>query len=85
MNEGLTEGRKSLELDAHGALLDADMAAYYTWLNQMRLTGADASAFLVWFEDHAEALVISRSTSRGVESREPIGMDELLDRMQTAI
>ena len=44
-------------LDPQGSLIDADMGAYYTWLNQQRLTGADESRFLVWFEDHSEAVV----------------------------
>jgi hypothetical protein len=80
MNLALMEFGAQGALDADGALRDADMAAYYTWLNQMRLTGADESAFLVWFEDHAEALVISPSMARGIESREPLDMEQLLDR-----
>ena len=79
MNEGLTEGRKSFELDANGALIDADMGAYYTWLNQMRLTGADESAFLAWFENHGEALVISPASARGVRSDSAVDMNQLLD------
>jgi hypothetical protein len=80
MNVALTEARMQQDLDAQGALVDADMGAYYTWLNQMRLTGADESSFVVWFEDHADALVISPSAARGVESSDPIEMDQLLDR-----
>jgi hypothetical protein len=79
MNEGLTEGRKSVELDAQGALVDADMSAYYTWLNQMRLSGANESSFLVWFENHAEALVISPASARGVQSDTPVDVNQLLD------
>ena len=73
------------KLDPEGALRDADMAAYYTWMNQMRLAGSDDSAFVVWFEDHSEALAISRSTARGLESREPLDMSQLLDRVRPAI
>jgi hypothetical protein len=85
MNLALMEFEVQGKLDPDGALRDADMAAYYTWLNQMRLTGADASAFLVWFEDHSDAMVISPSTARGIESREPLDMEQLLDRTGTAI
>ena len=42
----------SSSLDPQGSLMDADMAAYYTWINQARLSGADQSGFLVWFEGH---------------------------------
>jgi hypothetical protein len=79
MNEGLTEGRKSVELDAHGALIDADMGAYYTWLNQMRLPGANESTFLVWFENQADALVISPASAGGVQSDSTVNMNQLLD------
>jgi hypothetical protein len=80
MNETLMGVGSSPVFDPQGALVDADMAAYYTWLNQMRLTGADQSAFLVWFEDHSEALVISPSSARGVESNARVDLNQLLDQ-----
>jgi hypothetical protein len=80
MNEALMEARKPAVLDPQGALVDADMGAYYTWLNQMRLTGANESSFLVWFENHAEALVISPSSARGVQSDRPVNLNQLLDQ-----
>jgi hypothetical protein len=80
MHEALMGTRTPPVLDAQGALVDADMGAYYTWLNQMRLTGADESSFLVWFENHAEALVISPSSARGVQSSRPVDLHQLLDQ-----
>jgi len=80
MNEALMEGaRTSPVLDAEGALVDADMGAYYTWLNQTRLTGADAASFLVWFEDRTKALIISPKTARGVESQATVNLSQLID------
>jgi hypothetical protein len=64
----LLDGAKSstaAETDAMGSLIDGDMGAYYTWLNQQRLPGADQSRFLVWFENHKQAVVISPSEKRG--------------------
>jgi hypothetical protein len=58
MNILLNEAQRPPELDPQGSLVDADMGAYYTWLNQQRLPGAGEAAFLVWFEDHREALAI---------------------------
>ena len=58
MNELLAEAQRRPELDPQGSLVDADMGAYYTWLNQQRLSGAEQATFLVWFEDHAEAVAI---------------------------
>ena len=66
--------------DPQGALIDADMGAWYTWLNQQRLPGADQSRFLVWFEDHAEALVIAPGLRPGTVS-EPVDLKGLLARV----
>src|SRR6185437_6550686 len=52
MNELLSGTNANPELDLAGSVVDADMGAYYNWLNQQRLPGADQSAFLVWFEGH---------------------------------
>ena len=80
MNEALMGAPMPPVLDAQGALVDADMGAHYTWLNQMRLPGANESSFLVWFENHAEALVISPSSPRGVQSDRPTDLNQLLDQ-----
>lgn len=79
MNDALQDGQTAPMLDAQGALVDADMGAYYTWLNQSRLTGAKASSFVAWFENHSEALVISPSTPRGVQSDQRLDLNQLLD------
>jgi len=68
MNELLTPVHNEVELDPAGSLLDADMGAYYNWLNQQRLPGAEQSSFLAWFEDHNEAVAIAPSLPRGTES-----------------
>lgn len=67
--------------DANGSLVDADMGAYYTWINQQRLSGADEGSFLVWFEGHKEALAIGPSVRSGKEESSAIRMDELLKRV----
>ena len=67
--------------DAEGALVDADMGAYYTWLNLLRLSGAADSRFLAWFEDHEEAIAIAPGLARGAESRDGIDLEELVRRL----
>jgi hypothetical protein len=78
MNELLSEVSDRAELDPVGSLLDADMGAYYNWLNQQRLPGADQSSFLAWFENHGEALAIGPSMPRGTESTSVADLRELL-------
>jgi hypothetical protein len=81
MNELLAESQRKPELDPQGSLIDADMGAYYTWLNQQRLSGAGKAAFLVWFEEHEEALAISPSFERGKRVEEPVQLPDLIARV----
>jgi len=78
MNELLVETQRKPELDPQGSLVDADMGAYYTWLNQQRLAGAATSSFLVWFENHNEALAIGPSLGHAAESSGPVDLQELV-------
>jgi hypothetical protein len=78
MNELLSNSQGNVELDLTGSLVDADMGAYYNWLNQQRLQVADQSAFLVWFEGHSQALVIGPSIPRGTESTTAADLGELI-------
>src|SRR3982751_5956963 len=61
MNELLAEAQRRPELDPQGSLVDADMGAYYTWLNQQRLSDAERATFIAWFEGHKDAVVIGPS------------------------
>jgi hypothetical protein len=82
MNEMLSAGSDSqVELDPMGSLIDADMGAYYNWLNQQRLTGVEQSSFLVWFENHSEAVAIGPAMPRGTESISPADLQKLISWM----
>lgn len=78
MNELLLSPRSNPELDFAGSLVDADMGAYYQWINQQRLPGSERSSFLAWFEGHSDALVISPSFPKGTESHSEIDLGHLL-------
>jgi hypothetical protein len=78
MNELLASTGDSAELDPVGSLVDADMAAYYNWLNQQRLPGANQSAFLVWFEGHKQALAIGPTTPCGTTSSSATDLGQIL-------
>jgi len=78
MNELLSNTNANPELDLIGSLVDADMAAYYHWINQQRLPGAEQSSFLVWFEGHTQALVVAPSLPRGVQSDSAMDLRVLL-------
>ncbi len=66
------------ELDPAGSFVDADMGAYYNWLNQQRLSGAAQAFFLVWYEGHGEALMVGPSVPRGTVSNDLTDLKGLL-------
>ncbi len=79
MNEMLSASHEVSELDPLGSLVDADMGAYYNWLNLQRLPGAEQSSFLAWFEGHNEALAIGPAIPRGTESNAATSLEQLLN------
>lgn len=78
MNDLLAARQDQAELDPAGSLIDGDFGAYYNWLNQQRLPGAEKSSFLVWFEDHSEALAIGPGMPRSTESSSAADLKDLL-------
>jgi hypothetical protein len=83
LNELLLNSHAEPELDLVGSLVDADMGAYYHWINQQRLSGASQSVFLAWFEDHRQAIVVSPTLPRGVESSSAMDIGKILDLAQS--
>ena len=55
--------------------------AYYNWLNQQRLPGAEQSSFLVWFENHGEAVAIGPAMSRGTVSNSTADIGQIVSWM----
>jgi len=78
MNQLLTGNDNPAEPDPAGSLIDADMAAWYHWLNQQRLPGYEQSSFIAWFEDHNQAVAVGPTLPRGVESDSTVGLEKLL-------
>ncbi len=81
MNELLSGISDHAELDPVGSLVDGDMGAYYNWLNQQRLPGADQSSFLAWFENHGEAVALGPAMARGTVSNSVAEIGQVLSWM----
>jgi hypothetical protein len=64
--------------DGPGSLIDAEMGAYLSYVNLMRLPDAERASFLVWHEGYGEALLIGTDMPRGVESNSAITLKGLL-------
>jgi hypothetical protein len=68
MDELLGVDSTKVSLDPRGSLIDADMGAFYTWINLQRLPGADRSRFIVCFENGSEALAVAPGLPKGTIS-----------------
>ncbi len=82
-DEELSGVQERVALDPAGSLADADMGAYYTWINLQRLSGANQSSYIAWYEGHHEAVVIAPSLAPGTESHDNVTLAEILRRIQS--
>jgi hypothetical protein len=80
MNELLAGTGDRNAPDPQGSLIDADMGAYYTWIDQRRLTGADRASFLAWSEAHGQAVVAGPMAPRGTTVDTSMTMRQILEQ-----
>jgi hypothetical protein len=83
-DEELSGIQQQAVLDPAGSLVDADMGAYYTWINLQRLSGADQSLFIAWAEGRREAVAIGPSFAPGTQSQANVSMVDILRQAQGA-
>lgn len=81
MNELISGVKDFPGVDPRGSLIDADMGAYYTWINSQRLTGADRASFLVWFEAGREAVAIGPNFPRDARQNRPTTIPAILSQL----
>ncbi len=81
MQEMLSGAPHQTVLDPQGSLIDADIGAYYTWINQQRLPGAEDASFLVWFESHPEAMVVGPQFTRAKDDGNRTSLKDILTRI----
>ncbi len=79
LNELLLATSGPGHLDPEGSLTDADMGAYYTWLNLQRLASAQASQFVAIFEEGTVAVAISPAMARQSVSTQPCTLKQILE------
>lgn len=64
--------------DGPGSLIDGEMGAYLSYVNLMRLPGAERASFLVWHEGYGQALLIGSGMPRGAQSSSEMNVEKLL-------
>lgn len=67
--------------DFAGSLVDAEMGAYLTYLNLLRLPGAEQAHFLAWHEGYGQAMLIGKGVPRGQIDTRSLQLSELLQRL----
>ena len=82
-DEQLQGMQKKSTLDPAGSLVDADMGAFYTYLNLQRLSGADDAMFVAWFEGHSQAVAVSPFLAAGKSNADKVSLAEVLRRTQS--
>ncbi|ACO32597.1 MULTISPECIES: hypothetical protein [Acidobacterium] len=78
MNVMLSGDSQQAGPDAAGSLMDADIGAFYTWLNQQRLTGAGESSLLAWSEEHQQAVAVGPALPRGTVAASEATVQQML-------
>jgi hypothetical protein len=81
MRDLLAGVRQDPVLDPKGSMIDANMGAYYTWINQQRLAGAEQSRFLVWFENHRQVLAIAPGLQRAAVDNDTTTLQSILAKI----
>jgi hypothetical protein len=81
-NAMVKDALNASDLDPDGSLIDANMGAYYAFLELRRLPGADHDRFVVWFEGHPQVFLAAPGLSVGMEFSSPVSMDEVLSKLQ---
>lgn len=74
-------GPEPLPTDPEASLIDADMGAFYIWIDQQRLSGAEQSGFVAWFEGHNEAVAIGPKLKPGTAVDTGITLSDILDEV----
>jgi hypothetical protein len=79
MNDLVFASATPEQLDPHGSMIDADMGAYYTWLNLTRLSGAEKSRFIACHEGGSEAIAIAPALSASTLSTQTCTLRQILE------
>lgn len=69
----------ALKPDPQGSLRDAEMGAYYNWIEMSRITAAGRLTFVAWVEGQSLAVIVARGAPAGVVTASPMTLAQALD------
>jgi hypothetical protein len=76
--EELLRNANPQSLDPEGSLRDADMGAWYTWIEMNRITAPGKGTFVAWFENSPQAVLISPNAPAASQCSSPLSLEEAL-------
>lgn len=66
-------------MDPEGSLRDAEMGAYYAWIEMNRITTPEKGTFLAWIEGSSQAVLIGSKAPRGTRCDTPLQLKDALE------
>lgn len=64
--------------DPEGSLRDAEMGAYYTWIEMNRITAPGNGSYFAWLEGTSTAVVIGSDAPAGTQCATPLNLEQVL-------
>lgn len=71
-------------MDPEGSLVDAEMGAFYNWIEMNRISAPGRLTTLAWAEGSSRAVLIGPKTKPNTVSQQPITVSQALAAMQHA-
>jgi hypothetical protein len=65
--------------DPEGSLRDAEMGAYYTWIEMNRITTPGKGTFLAWVEGTTQAVLIGSNAPRGTQCNTALQLKDAIE------
>jgi hypothetical protein len=65
-------------LDPEGSLRDADMGAWYTWIEMNRITAPGKGTFIAWLENSPQAVLIAPHAPAATQCNAPLNLETAL-------
>ena len=72
--------KQGTELDPEGSLRDAEMGAYYNWLEMQRISVRGGHTFVAWLEGTADGVLLGASAPAGSLCTTPCSLKQALQQ-----
>jgi hypothetical protein len=78
LNE-MVASAQMLSFDPQGSFRDAEMGAYYNWIEMQRITAPGKLTFVAWVEDHPFAVIVGANSPAGTVCSTPMILAQALE------